>query len=191
MIIIYQFIYAPRFLCWKMVATIQGLLRFVGPLTFLLVLAERLSLIRQQRAEAAKKREEEKAGMSLLSYVSFSSHQYPYCTLNFDIFQNLQPKNRRRQKLANETPWKWEEKPSFLGGWKKISFADLKYHLLFLSNLHGKHRTPIRCKLSYCTLFTKIRTSPKTIESFIISVARLICIHHGQAVLALLWHHQT
>ena len=38
----------------------------------LIAIAERLALIRQQRAEAAKKREEEKAGMASVSnYLHF------------------------------------------------------------------------------------------------------------------------
>jgi len=43
--------------------------------------AERLALIRQQRADAAKKREEEKAGTPLAIFLSCFIHALKFCSL--------------------------------------------------------------------------------------------------------------
>lgn len=70
-----------------------------------LLLADRLALIRQERAEAAKKREEEKTGTWLIFFSWFSSMQF-LCYIMADFVLlflgfSLQPKNRRSWKLAN------------------------------------------------------------------------------------------
>jgi hypothetical protein len=68
-------------------------------------LADRLALIRQERAEAAKKREEEKAGMSSMIFFSCLFFADIPLRMNFDTDnskQLFQPKNKRRLKLASK-----------------------------------------------------------------------------------------
>ncbi|KAF3680495.1 28 kDa heat- and acid-stable phosphoprotein [Capsicum annuum] len=60
---------------------------------------ERLALIRQQRADAAKKREEEKAGTVLYTNASSLRFSSLFARVNVCIVP-VQPKNRRNRKLA-------------------------------------------------------------------------------------------
>lgn len=65
--------------------------------------ADRLALIRQQRAEAAKKREEEKAGNFLDVYIDLLKFSFSVSAARIDIlFVLVQPKSRRSWKLVSD-----------------------------------------------------------------------------------------
>lgn len=66
-------------------------------MTYLLDGAERLALIRQQRAEAAKKREEEKAGNVLLSsFTGFYVFEDMYYFQLINIYSLVSAKEQKK-----------------------------------------------------------------------------------------------